>query len=73
MTFYFPKSDFICTFILVIGAKISEIGQHYNSEILKFDSPALVHGRKLMVILLVVFLILFMDQRNVNTMEGRFN
>ena len=29
--------------------------QHYNSEIQKFDSPALVHSRILMVILLVFF------------------
>jgi hypothetical protein len=35
---------------------ISEIIQHYNSEILKFDSPALVHSRILIVILLWVFL-----------------
>jgi hypothetical protein len=25
MTFYFPKSDFICTFILIIGARITVV------------------------------------------------
>jgi hypothetical protein len=27
MTFYFPKSDFICTFILIIGARITVVEQ----------------------------------------------
>jgi hypothetical protein len=40
MTFYFPKSDFICTFILIIGARITVVEQVKECEVANFHGQA---------------------------------